>query len=109
MISMYTRGIIVIIIIVNVFPVLVWVYVCWTNIMEERDNKDDHIPSPKRPRLVDEDEEEVKEKDTVVMELKDTKNLESENTFLMEKDVGITEYVNEEHSRFFAILKQRYN
>ena len=72
------------------------------------DNKDDHLPSPKRPRLVDE-EEEVKEKDVIAMEMQDTKNLESESVFLMEKDVGITEYVNEEHSRFFAILKQRYN
>lgn len=76
--------------------------------LSKHDNKDDHLPSPKRPRLVDE-EEEVKEKDAVAMEMQDTKNLESESVFLMEKDVGITEYVNEEHSRFFGILKQRYN
>lgn len=76
--------------------------------LSKHDNKDDQLPSPKRPRLVDE-EEEVKEKDAVAMEMQDTKNIESESVFLMEKDVGITEYVNEEHSRFFAILKQRYN
>lgn len=77
--------------------------------LSKHDHKDDYLPSPKRPCLVDEEEEEVKEKDAVAMEMQDTKNFENEGVFLMEKDVGITEYVNEEHSRFFAILKQRYN